>query len=80
MKIFLIFDTAGAIVSTARSEAPGQAVLAGAGEGEEVVELDASEVRMPGAHAGRAPEFFALADHIAKHHRVVGGKLVERDK
>lgn len=79
MKIFIVHDSAGNIVSAAASADPdsGQAVLAGA-DGHDITAVDTSGLQLPGARAGQPPELLELAAHLTAHYRVEHGRLHPR--
>lgn len=80
MKIYIIHDESGAIISTgaAAEQAEGQFELA-AGPGQHVVDIDSRSIRLPKAPEGHVPTLGELSEHLIAHHRIVRGKLAARD-
>jgi hypothetical protein len=77
MKIYVIHDTAGNIVSTAAAAVEGQAQLV-AGPGQGVAEVDVGAVRVPGGHEGQAADLHEISAHLIATHHIVHGKLTLR--
>jgi hypothetical protein len=78
MRLFVIHDASGAIVSAAAvsEQFEGQAELV-AGEGQQLALVDAGELRLP-ASEGRAAELPEIAAHLVAHHRIERGRLAAR--
>jgi len=79
MKIFIVHDSAGNIISAAVSADPdsGQAVLAGA-DSHYVTAVDTGGFQLPGVRAGQPPELLELVVHLTAHYRVEHGRLHPR--